>query len=82
MIPLSALAQSTELTHNALNLAAQRGRLRAIKRGNQWLSTKEAVEEYCQSRYQRPKPQAKPVAPPAEDGTLSLLNEPQLKGDG
>lgn len=81
MIPLSALAHSTGLTHNALNLAAQRGRLRAIKRGNQWHSTKEAVEEYCKSRYRRHKPEAVSIAPPNEDGTLSLL-DPSDRGEG
>jgi Fic family protein len=74
MIPLSALADSTGLTHNALNLAAQRGRLRAIKRGNQWHSTKKAVEEYARSRYKRPDDLEPGPKPPAhEDGTLSLL---------
>lgn len=82
MIPLSALAESTKLSHNALNLAAQRGRLRAIKRGSQWHSTKEAVEEYCRSRYRRPQPKVvsmPPPAPPNEDGTLSLLNQQETK---
>ncbi len=75
MIPLSALADSTGLTHNALNIAAQRGRLTAIKRGNQWHSTKKAVEEYRRSRYVRGNAKPKRVpGPPHKDGTLSLLN--------
>jgi Fic family protein len=74
MIPLSALADSTGLTHNALNLAAQRGRLRAIKQGNQWHSTKKAVEEYRRSRYKRTdEPEAEAKPPAHKDGTLSLL---------
>ena len=75
MIPLSALAESSGLTHNALNLAAQRGRLRAIKRGGQWHSTKEAVEEYSKSRYKRQEEgQSAEPQPPNEDGALSLLS--------
>lgn len=74
LIPLSALADSSGLTHNALNLAAQRERLKAVKQGNQWHSTKEAVEEYRRSRYKRQGDAgAESEPPPHEDGTLSLL---------
>jgi Fic family protein len=78
MIPLSALAESSGLTHNALNLAAQRGRLRAIKQGNQWHSTKKAVQEYRRSRYKRQieSPDTAEV-PTGTDGTLSLLGPNQ-----
>jgi hypothetical protein len=57
MIPISALAGTDGLSHNALNLAAQRGKLQAIKQRGQWHSTKKAVEEYKRSRYKR-EPQA------------------------
>jgi Fic family protein len=52
MVPLSALVRS-ELTGPALRLAAERGRLRAQRRGARWYSTKKWVDEYVASRYQR-----------------------------
>jgi cell filamentation protein, protein adenylyltransferase len=51
LIPISALAGTGGLSRNALTLAAQRGRLEAVKKGNVWHSTKVAVEEYGRSRY-------------------------------
>jgi fido (protein-threonine AMPylation protein) len=53
LIPISALAGTAGLSRNALTLAAQRGRLEAIKKGSVWHSTKQAVEEYNRSRYRR-----------------------------
>jgi Fic family protein len=52
IIPLSALVRP-ELTGPALRLAAERGRLRAQRRGARWYSTKKWVDEYLKSRYQR-----------------------------
>jgi hypothetical protein len=49
MVPLSALA-TAELSLVSLRRAAQRGRLQATLRGNQWYSTKKWVEEYKASR--------------------------------
>jgi Fic family protein len=75
LIPISALAGTAGLTRNALNLAAQRGRLEAVKKGNVWHSTKQAVEEYDRSRYRqspRPKKTTMPVHP---SGTRSLLDD-------
>lgn len=52
LVSLSALVRS-ELTAPALRLAAERGRLRAQRRGTRWYSTKKWVDEYVASRYQR-----------------------------
>lgn len=74
MIPISALAGTANLSRNALTLAAQRGRLKAVKRGNQWHSTKQAVEEYGKDRYRQPmRAKEKPAEPDHPSGTPSLL---------
>jgi hypothetical protein len=52
MIPLAALADE-ELSLIALRRAAERGRLRAQRRSDQWYSTKKWVDEYRARRYQR-----------------------------
>lgn len=52
LVPLRSLADS-ELSGNALAVAAKRGRLRAVRRTDQWYSTRQWVQEYKDSRYQR-----------------------------
>jgi len=52
LVPLRSLAD-TELSGNALAVAAKRGRLRAIRRTDQWYSTRQWVEDYKQRRYER-----------------------------
>jgi Fic family protein len=52
LVPLRSLA-GPELSGNALAVAAKRGRLRAVRRTDQWYSTKQWVQEYKESRYQR-----------------------------
>jgi len=52
LVPISALAGGG-LSHNALLLAAQRGRLQATQKHGQWYSTRKFVEEYKVSRYRR-----------------------------
>lgn len=52
MVPLSALATS-KLSLLALRRAAERGRLRAIRRSDQWYSNKRWVQEYEKTRYVR-----------------------------
>jgi len=49
MIPLSALADA-DLSLIALRRAADRGRLRALRRSDQWYSTRVWVDEYKASR--------------------------------
>lgn len=75
MIPISALAGTEGLSHNALTLAAQRGKLQAIKRAGQWHSTKKAVEEYTQSKYKREQPpgHGDVVSGPQKDRTDTLF---------
>jgi len=53
MIPISALADS-DLSLIALRRAADRGRLRAQRRQDQWYSTRAWVNEYKDSRHRRP----------------------------
>jgi hypothetical protein len=48
-----ALAADPELSGNALAVAAKRGRLRAVRRTDQWYSTRQWVEEYKARRYKR-----------------------------
>jgi fido (protein-threonine AMPylation protein) len=52
LVPLRSLAD-TELSGNALAVAAKRGRLRAVRRTDQWYSTRQWVEDYKQRRYER-----------------------------
>jgi hypothetical protein len=51
-VPLSALT-GLGLSHNALVLAAQRGRLQATHANGQWYSSRRCVEDYIRSRYKR-----------------------------
>lgn len=51
-VPLSALV-NMGLSHNALSLAAQRGRLQAAQRDGQWYSSRKHVDEYKRSRHKR-----------------------------
>jgi fido (protein-threonine AMPylation protein) len=53
-VPLGALA-TAKLSALALRRAAERGRLQAAKRGDQWVSTKQWVEEYSRSRKRGPR---------------------------
>ncbi len=50
IIPLAALADE-ELSLIALRRAAERGRLRALRRSDQWYSTRKWVDEYKESRH-------------------------------
>src|SRR5712692_2298180 len=52
LVPLRSLADS-QLSGNALAVAAKRGRLRAVRRTDQWYSTRQWVQDYEDSRYQR-----------------------------
>lgn len=52
LVPLRSLAD-VELSGNALAVAAKRGRLRAVRRTDQWYSSRQWVEEYKQRRYRR-----------------------------
>jgi hypothetical protein len=54
LVPLPALA-TTELSANALRVAATRGRLKASKAADgSWRSTRAWVDEYLAGRYKRP----------------------------
>ncbi|HEY5160896.1 MAG TPA: Fic family protein [Gaiellaceae bacterium] len=52
LVPLTALA-GQKLSHNALLVAAKRGRLRTIRREGKWYSSRQWVAEYLESRYKR-----------------------------
>lgn len=52
LVPLRSLADA-ELSGNALAVAAKRGRLRAVRRTDQWYSTRQWVQDYKDSRYKR-----------------------------
>jgi fido (protein-threonine AMPylation protein) len=56
IIPLASLA-TEDLSLIALRRAAERGRLRAIRRSDQWYSTKEWVRQYSKSRLHQGKRQ-------------------------
>lgn len=58
MVPLSALIRPG-LSILALRRAAERGRLRALRKSDQWYSTKQWVEEYKRSRRRGPRPAAR-----------------------
>lgn len=52
LVPLRSLADS-ELSGNALAIAVKRSRLRAVRRTDQWYSTRQWVQDYKDSRYRR-----------------------------
>jgi len=52
LVPVRSLADE-RLSGNALAVAAKRGRLRAVRRTDQWYSTRQWVEEYKGTRYKR-----------------------------
>ncbi len=52
LVPLRSLADS-ELSGNALAVAAKRCRLQAVRQTDRWYSTKQWVEEYKEHRYKR-----------------------------
>jgi hypothetical protein len=52
LVPLRSLADD-ELSGNALAVAAKRGRLRAVRRTDQWYATRQWVVEYKAGRYKR-----------------------------
>lgn len=51
-VPISALTD-LGLSHNALVLAAKRGRLEATQANGQWYSSRKCVQDYKKSRYSR-----------------------------
>lgn len=55
MVPLSALTRPG-LTLLGLRRAAERGRLRALKKSEHWYSTRQWVDEYRRSRKRGPRP--------------------------
>jgi Fic family protein len=66
VLPLSALARK-DLTPLALRRAAEKGRLRAVRRSNGWYSTKQWVDAYARSRRRRaPREQAAIQPAPAD----------------
>lgn len=53
LVPLAALADE-RISHSALRMAAKRGRLEAVRGGDgQWRSSRDWVEDYLASRYER-----------------------------
>jgi Fic/DOC family len=68
IIPLAALADH-ELSLIALRRAAERGRLRALRRSDQWYSTRKWVDEYKESRQRGKTKVLKERAEPAASFT-------------
>jgi hypothetical protein len=48
--PLKELAKEYPLSYHSLRHYAKIGRLRAVKFGNQWATTRAAIEEYLATR--------------------------------
>jgi len=51
-VPLSSLTD-TGFSHNALLLAAKRGRLVAVQKNGLWYSSRKCVDDYRETRYRR-----------------------------
>lgn len=77
LIRLSALADN-ELSPIALRRAAERGRLRAQRRSDQWYSCKKWVDEYKQSRRRGKSPE--PVGIPAVAQPVRSADDPNERG--
>lgn len=58
LVPLTALADSAGLSLIALRRAAARGRLKALRKSDQWYSTKQWIEAYKKSRKRGRRPAA------------------------
>jgi hypothetical protein len=73
IITLSALADA-DLSLIALRRAAERGRLRALRRSDRWYSTRKWVEEYKSSRRRgrRQPVKVRAASPPGEHTRLQL----------
>jgi hypothetical protein len=71
LIPLSALSDD-DLSAIALRRAAERGRLRALRRTDQWYSTRKWVDEYKSSRQRGRARTIKERADPTEATRLQL----------
>lgn len=54
-IPLAELAKETNFTEKYLNLLARNGKLEAHKEGRNWLTSKEALNRYLESRERKRK---------------------------
>jgi len=54
-VPLAELAKKTSFTEKYLNLLARSGKLEAHKDGRNWLSSKEALKRYLDSRERKRK---------------------------
>ena len=50
LMPLKELAKEYPISYNSLRRYASTGRLKAKKFGNQWATTRGAIEEYLASR--------------------------------
>jgi hypothetical protein len=48
--PLKELAEEFPLSYSSLRHYAKSGRLRAVRFGNQWATTRKAIEEYLTNR--------------------------------
>jgi Fic family protein len=53
LVPLSALAEGTAYKPNYLRRLAQEGKLKAVKEGSLWLSSKKWLQDYIDSRSSR-----------------------------
>ena len=51
--PLKELADELNLSYHSLRTYAKNGRLRAVKFGMQWATTRQSIQEYLDSRYLR-----------------------------
>jgi Fic family protein len=72
IIPLAALADR-DLSLIALRRAAERGRLRALRRSDQWYSTRNWVDEYKESRH---RGKARPLKERPEPAAFTQLRMP------
>jgi Fic/DOC family len=72
IIPLSALTDQ-DLSLIALRRAAERGRLRALRRSDQWYSTRKWVDEYKRSRHRGRRRVVKERGSPSETNPQQRL---------
>lgn len=63
-LPLSALAEGTRYTPTYLRKLADEGKLKALKQGGQWVSTRRYLEAYMASKSARGR---KPAGPPESE---------------
>ncbi|MBI2050173.1 MAG: helix-turn-helix domain-containing protein, partial [Parcubacteria group bacterium] len=79
-LPLSEAAELTPYSAEYLSLLARDGKLSAIKKGRQWVTTRAAVKEYTAAAKSAPRDASQPSRGRAGDDFISLAEAAKITG--